>query len=63
MKRKEKTLQTADTKFYSLIEVCEILNVHRTTVYRHMKTGGLKATRIFGKWVVSETEVLRILNP
>lgn len=44
----------ADIKLYTLNEIAKILNVSVRTLYNYIDNGRLKATKIGGKWLVTE---------
>lgn len=51
-------------KIYTVDEVAEILRVDRSTVYRKIDRGELRASRIGAKqvWRITETALLEVLG-
>lgn len=43
-------------------EAAELLRVHRTTVYRLIDSGEIKATRVGGQWRIPEAALLEMLG-
>lgn len=43
-------------------EAADMLRVHRTTVYRLIESGELRASRIGGQWRIAEATLLELLN-
>ena len=57
-------VQIAHHAFKTPEEVAELLRVHRTTIYRLIDSGEIKATRIGGQWRISESALTELLgNP
>ena len=50
-------------KFYTLPQVCEILHVSRSTVYRMIRNGNLKAHKAYRRVLVSEVSINNALIP
>ena len=48
-------------KLYTLPEVAEILKVSRKTIYRYIKSGKLKATKI-GQWRIKQGDLDKLLK-
>lgn len=46
-----------DLKIYTLVEVAEMLQVTRRTLYNYLKDGRLKANKVIGKWIVTEEQL------
>lgn len=51
-----------DVRLYNLAEVSTILNVSHRTLQRWLATGKMKATKIGGKWKVSEETLRALIN-
>ena len=49
-------------KHYTLNEVREIANIGRSTIYRHIDKGKLKAVKIGRDWRVKEKDLLDYLG-
>ena len=50
-------------KLYSLAEVAALQGVHYMTVYRHVRTGKLVATKLNGEWQVRESDLASMTAP
>ncbi|HJD74820.1 MAG TPA: helix-turn-helix domain-containing protein [Bacteroides reticulotermitis] len=50
-------------KFYTIPQVCEILHVSRSTVYRMICNGNLKAHKAYRRVLVSEVSINNALIP
>ncbi|MBT3690153.1 helix-turn-helix domain-containing protein [bacterium] len=48
-------------KLYTLQEVAKILKVSEKSVYRYIKSGKLKATKI-GQWRIKEEDLNKLIN-
>ena len=48
-------------KLYTPTEVAEILKVNIKTIYRHIKSGKIKATKI-GQWRIKQEDLNKLLN-
>ncbi len=55
MKKQEHVLYTTQ-------EVAEILKVHQRTVFRHIKSGKLKATKILGHWRIKKEDLDKLIK-
>lgn len=53
----------ASTKLYTIPQVCEILHVSRSTVYRMIRDGNLKAHKAYRRVLVSEVSINNALIP
>ena len=55
----------ASTKLYTIpqVQVCEILHVSRSTVYRMIRDGNLKAHKAYRRVLVSEVSINNALIP
>ncbi len=51
-----------ETKFYSLEEVAEIIQVSRRSMYNYIKDGRLKANKVGGRWIVSEEQLQNFIE-
>lgn len=49
-------------KLYTLQEIAEILKVSEKSVYRYIKSGKLKASKI-GQWRIKEEDLNKFINP
>ncbi len=49
-------------KLYSILEVCDILQLTRRTVYTYIKEGKLKAVKIGKYWRVTEENLSEFIN-
>ena len=48
-------------KIYTMEEVAELSKFHLNSVYRHIRTGKLKAHRVGGVWRITETNLKEYL--
>ena len=46
-----------DLKIYTLVEVAEMLQVTRRTLYNYIKDGRLKGNKVIGKWIITEEQL------
>ena len=46
-----------DLKIYTLVEVAEMLQVTRRTLYNYLKDGRLKGNKVVGKWIITEEQL------
>ena len=46
-----------DLKIYTLVEVAEMLQVTRRTLYNYLKDGRLKGNKVVGKWMITEEQL------
>ena len=53
----------SDERMFSLAEVAALQGVHYMTVYRHVRTGKLNATKKNGEWQVPESELSKARIP
>lgn len=49
-------------KLYSILEVCEILQLTRRTVYTYIKEGKLQAVKIGKYWRITEENLQEFIN-
>lgn len=52
------------SEFYTAKEIAEILKVHHRTVFRYIKSGKLKATKIVegGNWRIKKEDFDKFIN-
>ena len=48
-------------KLYTIQEVAEMLKVSKKTIYRYIKCGKLKATKI-GQWRIKEEDLNKLIK-
>ena len=63
MNDKARTTPETPIRVYSMEEVAEILGVTRRTVYSYVKSGRLSATKIGGRWQITEAALKKDLEP
>lgn len=51
-----------EIKVYTLKEVAEVIKVTERTLLTYIKEGKLKATKIGGKWIVSQENLQNFIN-
>ena len=51
----------ATAKFYTILQVCEILHLSRSTVYRMIRNGDLKAHKAYRRVLIPETSIKNLL--
>ena len=61
MKGNPETLADAP-KVYDVDDVIQIIGVCRRTVYRYVKSGKLKATKIGKRYIVTDENLRKFLN-
>ena len=44
-------------KFYTVLEIAKMLSISDETVYRHINSGKLKASKIGQQWRISEEQL------
>ena len=44
-------------KVYTVLQVAEMLEVSRRTIYNYIKSGNLKANKVVSKWIVTEEQL------
>ena len=49
-------------KVYNIREVAEILSIHEKTVWKFIKEGKIKGTKMGNFWRITEDEIKRILG-
>lgn len=47
---------------YTTQEVATILKVHQRTIFRYIKNGQLKATKILGHWRIKKEDLDKLIN-
>ena len=50
------------TKYITIPQLAEILGISRIAVYRQVKTGRIKTSRIGKNFVVSDSDIINILS-
>ena len=55
--------KNTSAKFYTILQVCEILHLSRSTVYRMIRNGNLKAHKAYRRVLVSEASINNALIP
>lgn len=63
MNTKTQTTPEAPIRVYNMEDVAEILGVTRRTVYNYVKSGRLSATKVGGRWQITETALKKDLEP
>ena len=48
--------------YITIPQLASILNISRSTVFKWVKAGKIKATKSGGTWIVDDPDVLRILE-
>ncbi len=59
----KKQTSTTPLRVYDLQEVAEILGVTRRTLYSYIKAGKLSATKVGGRWQITEEALRKDLEP
>lgn len=54
-------MPTKKHQFYTTNEVADILKIHKRTIFRYIKSGKLKATKI-GQWRIKKEDLDRFIN-
>ena len=49
-------------ELYTTQEVAEMLKVHQRTIFRHIKTGQLKAVKILGRWRIKKNDLDKLIE-
>lgn len=55
--RRWEYMDNRDLKVYTLVEVGEMLQVTRRTLYNYLKDGKLKGNKVVGKWIITEEQL------
>lgn len=50
-------------KYYTISEICDILHVSRSSIYRYIKDGLLIAHKAGRRVLISETSIRKVLKP
>lgn len=51
-----------ELRVYTLNEVADILHITRRTLYNYIKEGTLNASKVGGRWRVTEEELRKLLG-
>lgn len=62
LQKKVETLYSRETDYVSMSELCEWLQISRTTLWRLRSEGKIKICLIGGKMVANKDEIQRLLN-
>lgn len=62
LQNKVETLYSRETDYVSMSELCEWLQISRTTLWRLRSEGKIKTCLIGGKMVANKDEIQRLLN-
>lgn len=62
IQKKVETLYSRETDYVSMSELCEWLQISRTTLWRLRSEGKIKTCLIGGKMVANKDEIQRLLN-
>lgn len=62
IQKKVETLYSRETDYVSISELCEWLQISRTTLWRLRSEGKIKTCLIGGKMVANKDEIQRLLN-
>lgn len=54
-------MKTIKQELYTTLEVAEILKVHQRTIFRYIKSGKLKASKI-GNWRITKEDLDNFIN-
>ena len=52
----------ADRIAYSIAEACAVAGIRRTTLYKEIRSGGLRAVKIGGRTIILVDDLRRWLN-
>src|SRR4051812_26943739 len=55
-------MSTTEDPFFSVVEVCKILDISRPTAMRWLRSGKLPATMVGGKWRIPSSEIQKRLS-
>lgn len=62
IQQKVETLYSRETDYVSMSELCEWLQISRTTLWRLRSEGKIRTCLIGGKMVANKDEIQRLLN-
>lgn len=62
IQKKVETLYSRETDYVSMSELCEWLQISRTTLWRLRSEGKIRTCLIGGKMVANKDEIQRLLN-
>lgn len=62
IQKKVETLYSRETDYVSMSELCEWLQISRTTLWRLRTEGKIRTCLIGGKMVANKDEIQRLLN-
>ena len=62
LQKKVETLYSRETDYVSMSELCEWLQISRTTLWRLRSEGKIRTWLIGGKMVANKEEIQRLLN-
>lgn len=62
IQQKVETLYSRETDYVSISELCDWLNISRTTLWRLRSEGKIKTYLIGGKMVANKDEIQTLLN-
>lgn len=62
LQKKVETLYSRETDYVSMSELCEWLQISRTTLWRLRTEGKIRTCLIGGKMVANKDEIQRLLN-
>jgi len=54
-------MENLENKLYTTQDVAKILKVHQRTIFRYIKSGKLKATKI-GQWRVKKEDLDKLIK-
>lgn len=62
IQKKVETLYSRETDYVSISELCDWLNISRTTLWRLRSEGKIKTYLVGGKMVANKDEIQTLLN-
>lgn len=62
IQQKVETLYSRETDYVSISELCDLLNISRTTLWRLRSEGKIKTYLVGGKMVANKDEIQTLLN-
>ena len=60
---KKAVTQNPSSKYYTILEVCSLLHVSRSTIYRMIRNGDLKARKAYRRVLFLEKDINELLIP